>query len=67
MLTNVLKEALDLIVAGSGSSFAYDGHPLQRIMRDFQVLHSHRSLSPSITRENYGRTLVGLESNASRY
>lgn len=63
----LLKEALDLIVAGSGSSFAYDGHPLQRIIRDFQVLHSHRSLSPSITRENYGRTLVGLESNASRY
>ena len=63
----LLKEALDLIVAGSGSGFAYDGHPLQRIIRDFQVLHSHRSLSPSITRENYGRTLVGLESNASRY
>lgn len=63
----LLKEALDLIISGSGSGFAYDGHPLQLILRDFLVLHSHRSLSPSITKENYGRTLVGLESNALRY
>jgi 3-hydroxy-9,10-secoandrosta-1,3,5(10)-triene-9,17-dione monooxygenase len=63
----LLKEALDALMAGSGSGFAYNGHPMQRIIRDFLVLHSHRSLSPIITKENYGRVLVGLESNAIRY
>lgn len=63
----LLKEALDLLLAGSGSGFVYDGHPMQRIIRDFLTLHSHRSLSPIITIENYGRVLAGLESNALRY
>ncbi|PZX07520.1 alkylation response protein AidB-like acyl-CoA dehydrogenase [Psychrobacillus insolitus] len=63
----VLKEALDLILEASGSGYVYDGHPLQRIYRDFSTLHSHRSLSPIITKENYGRVLAGLESNAVRY
>ena len=63
----LLKEALDLLLAGSGSGFVYDGHPMQRIIRDFLTLHSHRSLSPIITLENYGRVLSGLESNALRY
>lgn len=63
----LLKEALDFLLAGSGSGFVYDGHPMQRIIRDFLTLHSHRSLSPIITIENYGRVLSGLETNAIRY
>ncbi len=61
------KEALDILMLASGSGFVYDGHPLQRIFRDFWTLYSHRSLSPTITKENYGRILSGLESNAMRY
>ena len=61
------KEALDILMLASGSGFAYDGHPLQRIFRDFWTLYSHRSLSPTITKENYGRILSGLQSNAMRY
>jgi 3-hydroxy-9,10-secoandrosta-1,3,5(10)-triene-9,17-dione monooxygenase len=61
------KEALDILMLASGSGFVYDGHPLQRIFRDFWTLYSHRSLSPTITKENYGRILSGLESNALRY
>jgi 3-hydroxy-9,10-secoandrosta-1,3,5(10)-triene-9,17-dione monooxygenase len=61
------KEALDILMLASGSGFVYDGHPLQRIFRDFWTLYSHRSLSPTITKENYGRVLSGLESNAMRY
>ncbi|KKK39136.1 acyl-CoA dehydrogenase [Mesobacillus campisalis] len=61
------KEALDLLLLGSGSGYVYEGHPLQRIFRDFMTLYSHRSLSPTITKENYGRVLSGLESNAIRY
>lgn len=63
----LLKEALDLLLSGSGSGFVYDGHPMQRIIRDFLTLHSHRSLSPIITIENYGRVLSGLETNALRF
>ncbi|MCM3388935.1 acyl-CoA dehydrogenase family protein [Ureibacillus chungkukjangi] len=63
----LLKEALDLLLAGSGSGFVYDGHPMQRVIRDFLTLHSHRSLSPIITLENYGRELAGLQTNAIRY
>lgn len=63
----LLKEALDLLLAGSGSGFVYDGHHMQRIIRDFLTLHSHRSLSPIITIENYGRVLSGLETNALRF
>ena len=54
------KEALDILMLASGSGFVYDGHPLQRIFRDFWTLYSHRSLSPTITKENYGRVLSGL-------
>ncbi|MGO4498899.1 acyl-CoA dehydrogenase family protein [Paenibacillus sp. 2RAB27] len=61
------KEALDLLMLASGSGFVYEGNPLQRIFRDFWTLYSHRSLSPNITKENYGRVLSGLESNALRY
>ena len=63
----LLKEALDLLLAGSGSGFVYDGHPMQRVIRDFLTLHSHRSLSSIITLENYGRELAGLQTNAIRY
>ena len=61
------KEALDILMLASGSGYVYEGHPLQRIFRDFMTLYSHRSLSPTITKENYGRVLAGLESNALRY
>ncbi|RHW39363.1 acyl-CoA dehydrogenase [Lysinibacillus yapensis] len=63
----LLKEALDLLLSGSGSGFVYNGHSMQRIIRDFLTLHSHRSLSPIITIENYGRVLSGLETNALRF
>lgn len=63
----VSKEALDILILASGSGYVYEGHPLQRIFRDFWTLYSHRTLSPLITKENYGRVLSGLESNALRY
>ncbi|WP_226037525.1 acyl-CoA dehydrogenase family protein [Aquibacillus saliphilus] len=61
------KESLDIIIQASGSGFVYEGNPLQRVIRDFLTLHTHRSLSPTITKENHGRVLAGLESNALRY
>ena len=63
----LLNEAVQCILAASGSGFVYDASPMQRLIRDFMTLHSHRSLSPVITRENFGRQLVGLQPNAIRY
>lgn len=64
---DLLNEALQAILSASGSGFVYDGNPTQRLIRDFLTLHSHRSLSPIITLENYGRELSGLEPNQIRY
>lgn len=63
----LLNEVVQSILAASGSGFVYDASPMQRLIRDFLTLHSHRSLSPIITRENFGRQLVGLQPNAIRY
>lgn len=63
----LLNEAVQSIISASGSGFVYDASPVQRLIRDFLTLYSHRSLSPVITRENFGRQLVGLEPNAIRY
>ncbi|QFK71915.1 acyl-CoA dehydrogenase [Pradoshia sp. D12] len=63
----LMNEAVQHILAASGSGFVYDASPMQRLIRDFITLHSHRSLSPVITQENYGRQLVGLQPNAVRY
>lgn len=63
----ILREALEIIIWASGSGFVYDGNPLQRIIRDVITMNSHRSLSPTITKENYGRILVGLPTNNVRF
>ncbi|MER2107019.1 MAG: acyl-CoA dehydrogenase family protein [Solibacillus sp.] len=63
----LLNDAVQNMISASGSGFVYDGNPVQRLIRDFLTLYSHRSLSPVITRENFGRQLVGLQPNAIRY
>ena len=63
----LLNEAFQCVLAASGSGFVYDASPMQRLIRDFMTLSSHRSLSPIITGENYGRHLAGLEPNQIRY
>ena len=63
----LLNEAVQILLKASGSGFVYDASPMQRLLRDFLTLNSHRSLSSIITRENYGRHLVGLEPNQIRY
>jgi len=63
----LLNEAVQLLLSASGSSFVYDASPMQRLLRDFMTLSSHRSLSPVITLENFGRQLSGLEPNQIRY
>ena len=67
IVIELLNEAMQAILSIGGSGFVYDASPMQRLIRDFITLNSHRSLSPVITIENYGRQLSGLQPNQIRY
>lgn len=62
-VNQLCKEAIDLLVAGAGSVFAYKKNPLQRVYRDFMALHLHGFITPSSLLETYGRVLCGQEPN----
>jgi len=55
------REATDLIQSASGASAVHRKDPLQRILRDMQVISVHSLLLPSTNAEVYGRVLCGLE------
>lgn len=57
------KEAIDLMVAGAGSVFAYNRNMFQLVYRDFLAMHLHGFITPSSLIETYGRTICGLEPN----
>jgi alkylation response protein AidB-like acyl-CoA dehydrogenase len=55
------KEATDVIQSASGASAVHRKDPLQRILRDMQVIAVHSLLLPTTNAEVYGRVLCGLE------
>lgn len=57
------KEAFDLMLAGSGSVFAYNNNVFQSFYRDFITMHLHAFITPTSLLETYGRSMVGLEPN----
>jgi 3-hydroxy-9,10-secoandrosta-1,3,5(10)-triene-9,17-dione monooxygenase len=57
------KEAVDVLNTASGGSSIYSQVPIQRIMRDVQVLNLHGVMHPNTNFELYGRVLCGLEPN----
>lgn len=62
-VNQLCKEAIDLLVAGAGSVFAYNKNPLQRVYRDFMALHLHGFITPTSLMETYGRVLCDQEPN----
>ncbi|WP_246050009.1 acyl-CoA dehydrogenase family protein [Aquibacillus sediminis] len=62
-VNQLCKEAIELLVAGAGSRFAYNTNPLQRVYRDFMTMHLHGFITPSSLVETYGRVLCGQEPN----
>lgn len=62
-VNQLCKEAIDLLVAGAGSVFAYNKNPLQLVYRDFLAMHLHGFITPSSLIETYGRVLCGQEPN----
>jgi len=57
------KEAVNLLVQASGSSFAAEANPLQRIWRDVNTAASHAVLDYNVNLELYGRMILGHEPN----
>ncbi|MPZ16097.1 MAG: acyl-CoA dehydrogenase [Chloroflexi bacterium] len=59
------KEAIDILNGASGGSSIYRDVPIQRILRDVQVLNLHAILHPNTNLELYGRIVCGLDSNTA--
>ena len=62
-VNQLCKEAIELLVAGAGSRFAYNTNPMQRVYRDFTTMHLHGFITPTSLLETYGRVLFDQEPN----
>ena len=59
------KESVRLVQDGSGSSVHALNDPLQRIMRDVNVVASHLAHDLETLAEQYGKSLLGIEAEAA--
>jgi alkylation response protein AidB-like acyl-CoA dehydrogenase len=55
------REAADVIQSASGANAIHKKDPLQRMLRDMQVISVHSLLLPTTNSEVYGRVLCGLD------
>lgn len=62
-VNQLCKEAIDLMLEGSGSIFTYKWNQFQLVYRDFLTMHLHLFITPSSLIETYGRVLCGMEPN----
>jgi alkylation response protein AidB-like acyl-CoA dehydrogenase len=58
------RKAMDLITEGAGSGIHRLDHPLQRALRDFNVVASHVGYDVDSAYELHGRTLLALAPNS---
>jgi alkylation response protein AidB-like acyl-CoA dehydrogenase len=61
------KEAVQEVMDHSGASAIRDDVPIQRYLRDIQVLSLHAGLLPTTNLEMHGRVLAGLEPQTPHY
>ncbi|KOG12612.1 MULTISPECIES: hypothetical protein [Streptomyces] len=59
------RAAMSRLLDLNGSSGFSESHPLQRYWRDMETGSRHVQFNPFITREDYGRLAVGIESPVS--
>lgn len=55
------REAVDLLLNVHGAGSFAEANPLQRIWRDLEVCTRHAVVNPEISKELYGRALLGVE------
>jgi 3-hydroxy-9,10-secoandrosta-1,3,5(10)-triene-9,17-dione monooxygenase len=63
--SQLIWEAMDLLAAASGGSFAYTKNPMNRLWRDGRVAGMHGGLNASANMELFGRILCKKEPNTS--
>lgn len=54
-----VASALDKLIDINGASSFADKNPVQRMWRDFEVMRRHASVGTEISKEHYGRVLLG--------
>ncbi|GAA1203459.1 acyl-CoA dehydrogenase family protein [Pseudonocardia alaniniphila] len=59
------QQAVGLLLDAGGSGGFDLGNPVQRIWRDLETVVRHQILSPDLSREIYGRALLGVEPQVS--
>ncbi|RFU19108.1 oxidoreductase [Geodermatophilus marinus] len=60
------REAVALLLDAAGASSFARSNPLQRIWRDLEVAGRHGLLNVDLSREMYGRALLGIEPQVSQ-
>ncbi|WP_250004557.1 acyl-CoA dehydrogenase family protein [Actinoplanes sp. M2I2] len=56
-----VRGAIQLLLDVNGASVFASGQPLQRIWRDVEVATRHQMVASDVSREVYGRALLGIE------
>jgi alkylation response protein AidB-like acyl-CoA dehydrogenase len=59
------REAIRILVSAHGASSFADSSPLQRIWRDSEVASRHAVVSPDISAEVYGKSLLGIRGDVT--
>ena len=63
--TACLRHAVQLLLNVAGASAFASVNPIQRFRRDLETAARHPSLSTELSREIYGRALVGSQEQVS--
>jgi alkylation response protein AidB-like acyl-CoA dehydrogenase len=58
--SHLARDALRLMIDNSGSSVHYSSDPMQRLMRDTNVVCAHLIQDLEVLTEQYGRSLLGM-------
>ena len=56
-----VRQAMDLLIDGSGTSAVRQGEPMERLYRDFATIRTHYIFGADRTAENWGATALGLD------
>ena len=62
-----VREAIGTLVSAHGASSFAESSPLQRIWRDSETASRHAILSPAISAEVYGKSLLGIRGDVTRW
>lgn len=63
VVSDLSKQAIDILSSASGGSSIYESEPIQRVNRNIQAVNLHALIYPTTAYELYGRVLSGLEAN----